>query len=61
VASAGDERAGGRYHPVHGILELDEDPMRGPARGEQPLYWVGSAKRDLLAFPEAVKDVLALL
>jgi len=30
--------------------------MRGPARGEQPLYWVGSAKRDLLAFPEAVKD-----
>jgi len=30
--------------------------MRKPARGEQPLYWVGSAKRDLLAFPEAVKD-----
>src|ERR1035437_469020 len=30
--------------------------MRGPARGEQPLYWVGSSKRDLLAFPEAVKD-----
>ena len=30
--------------------------MRGPARGEQPLYWVGSAKRDLLAFPESVKD-----
>ena len=23
---------------------------------ERPLYWVGSAKRDLLAFPEAVKD-----
>ena len=30
--------------------------MRRPAHGEQPLYWVGSAKRDLLAFPEAVKD-----
>jgi phage-related protein len=30
--------------------------MRTPAHGEQPLYWVGSAKRDLLAFPEAVKD-----
>ena len=30
--------------------------MRRPAYGEQPLYWVGSAKRDLLAFPEAVKD-----
>jgi len=30
--------------------------MRRPTRGEQPLYWVSSAKRDLLAFPEAVKD-----
>jgi phage-related protein len=30
--------------------------MRAPARGERPLYWVGSTKRDLLAFPEAVKD-----
>ena len=30
--------------------------MRSPASGELPLYWVGSAKRDLLAFPEAVKD-----
>lgn len=30
--------------------------MRKPAFGEQPLYWVGSAKRELLAFPEAVKD-----
>jgi phage-related protein len=30
--------------------------MRRPARGEEPLYWVGSSKRDLLAFPEAVKD-----
>ena len=30
--------------------------MRRPARGERPLFWVGSAKRDLLAFPEVVKD-----
>ena len=30
--------------------------MRRPAHGEQPLYWVGSTKRDLLRFPEAVKD-----
>ena len=30
--------------------------MRSPAFGERPLFWVGSAKRDLLAFPEAVKD-----
>src|ERR1019366_5719828 len=30
--------------------------MRMPTYGEQPLYWVGSTKRDLLGFPEAVKD-----
>src|ERR1022692_1364943 len=30
--------------------------MRVPTYGEQPLYWVGSTKRDLLGFPEAVKD-----
>jgi phage-related protein len=24
--------------------------------GEKPLYWVGSSKRDLLTFPEPVKD-----
>lgn len=24
--------------------------------GEKPLFWVGSSKRDLLAFPEQVKD-----
>jgi phage-related protein len=30
--------------------------MRKPVPGESPLYWVGSAKRDLLSFPEAVKD-----
>jgi phage-related protein len=25
------------------------------APGEKPLFWVGSAKRDLMAFPEAVR------
>jgi phage-related protein len=24
--------------------------------GEKPLFWIGSSKRDLLAFPDAVKD-----
>jgi phage-related protein len=24
--------------------------------GEKPLFWIGSAKSDLLEFPEAVKD-----
>lgn len=26
------------------------------ALGEKPLYWVGSAREDLLGFPETVKD-----
>ena len=30
--------------------------MRRLAHGEQPLCWVSSTKRDLLAFPEAVKN-----
>ena len=29
---------------------------RRPVAGEKPLYWAGSSKRDLLAFPEPVKD-----
>ena len=29
-------------------------PTRVP--GERPLFWIGSSKGDLLAFPEAVKD-----
>jgi phage-related protein len=28
--------------------------------GEKPLFWVGSSKNDLLAFPEAVKDDIGL-
>jgi phage-related protein len=28
--------------------------------GEKPLFWVGSAKDDLLAFPEHVKDEIGL-
>ena len=30
--------------------------IRMPALSEKPLYWVGSAKKDLLAFPEDVVD-----
>lgn len=33
-------------------------PIQVP--GEKPLYWVGSSKRDLLAFPEQVKDEIGL-
>lgn len=29
---------------------------RGAAKGERPLDWIGSSKRDFLAFPEPVKD-----
>lgn len=28
--------------------------------GEKPLYWVGSAKNDLLRFPEEVKDEIGV-
>ena len=31
---------------------------RKPVMGEKPLLWVGSSKRDLLAFPEPVLDHL---
>ncbi len=30
------------------------------AAGEKPLFWVGSAKRDLLAFPGPVKDEIGV-
>lgn len=30
--------------------------MRRSAHGERPMYWVGSSKRDLMAFPGAVKN-----
>ena len=29
---------------------------RTPAKGERPLDWVGSSKKDFLGFPEPVKD-----
>src|SRR6266567_3945024 len=32
--------------------------MRRSVPGEDPLYWVGSSKRDRLAFPEAVQDLI---
>ena len=28
--------------------------------GEKPLFWIGSAKSDLLHFPEAVKDEIGV-
>jgi len=31
---------------------------RNAVHGEKPLYWVGSSKRDLLEFPEPVKDAI---
>ena len=30
------------------------------APGEKPLFWIGSAKRDLLEFPDAVKDEIGV-
>jgi len=32
--------------------------MKTPPQWERPLYWVGSAKKDLLGFPGAVVDDL---
>jgi phage-related protein len=33
--------------------------VRGrPARNQKPLHWVGSSKRDLLAFPDEVVDAI---
>ncbi len=29
---------------------------RKPAKGERPLDWIGSSKKDIRAFPEPVKD-----
>lgn len=37
-------------YPKSGIYEHGSDP------GERPLDWVGSSKKDFLAFPEPVKD-----
>src|ERR1700733_2386884 len=36
--------------------------MARPKRisGEKPLFWIGSAKNDLLEFPEAVKDEVGI-
>ena len=40
------------------ILEMGCEVARSPIQGEKPLYWVGSSKRDLLEFPEPVKDAV---
>src|SRR5215510_12468186 len=48
--------------PIRSALEVssqkwDIEPMARPRLpGEKPLDWVGSSKRDFLAFPEPVKD-----
>src|SRR5262245_46843632 len=34
----------------------NHEVRRVPAADERPLHWVGSAKRDFLSFPAAVKD-----
>jgi len=34
--------------------------MRRPVAGETPLYWVGASKRDLMRFPEPVKDSIGI-
>jgi len=41
-------------YPITGIITSRRVP------GERPLFWVGSAKSDLLDFPEAVKDELGV-
>ena len=41
-----------RAHTVFGMIAMRK---HRPA-GEKPLYWVGSAKKDLLEFPEEVVD-----
>jgi phage-related protein len=44
------------FHTQYGIYYRDED--RTEPMAEKPLYWVGTAKKDLLAFPgEAVDDI----
>jgi phage-related protein len=40
------------------ILEMGCRVARSQIQGEKPLYWVGSSKRDLLEFPEPVKDAI---
>jgi phage-related protein len=32
----------------------------GSAPGERPLFWIGSARNDLLKFPETVKDEIGV-
>jgi phage-related protein len=42
-------------HPRTGIILMVRS---NSAPGEKPVFWVGSAKSDLLEFPDAVKDVI---
>ncbi len=42
---------------VRVFQKWDKKPAARPlAKGERPLDWVGSSKKDFLAFPEAVRD-----
>ena len=40
---------------IHTVLGIIQMRPRRP-RDEKPLHWVGSSKKDLLGFPEAVVD-----
>jgi phage-related protein len=44
-------------YPIIGIIEWTRSTR---VVGEKPLFWIGSAKSDLLEFPEAVKDEIGV-
>ncbi len=44
-------------YPITGIIVWRD---RRKFRARKPLFWVGSAKRDLLDFPEPVKDEIGI-
>jgi len=45
------------FDPRNGIIQVARLKTRP---GEKPLFWVGSAKADLLDFPEVVKDEIGV-
>jgi phage-related protein len=53
---------GCRIIVVDTLSQNKDNQMARPkqAAGEKPLFWVGSTKRDLLAFPEPVKDDIGI-
>ena len=59
--SIGTHSALGRHDSIRALAKTshywDNCLVRQPlAVGERPVHWVGSSKRDFLAFPEGVKD-----